>query len=496
MRQQTLDAGSTRGMTGNAIALSPSRIARILAGTACLLIVLSMVGQTIAYVTGHDSLLGLVQLFDLDNEHNIPSFFSASDLLFASVLLAIIAVRKRHDRDPFSRHWGILSVVFVYLALDEAAALHESLSKPVRLLLGTHVGGALFFTWVVPYLVGTLLVALAYRRFLFALPARTRLLFILAALLLVGGALGMEMVEGPYAAVHGVRNLGMTVFSTIEESLEMAGVVVFNYALLTYIEAHCADVHFQIGTASRPSMAVASSYGHRPVPGGEQVTVPSRPRWRVRATFQTILNGTDVPARPTGRPFPTDAPLTVRHLGTLYGLRSVLPVLTAIRDADASAPPSAERVCVELIGPIEANTDRAAQAASEMGITLTGIPPLPYSEAVTLMTTPSMLLVVQSGDFGASIPTKLFEYLRSGNPVLVLAAKSSTLWQLSSRYPRCHRLDFDDAEHNRRVMKELITSWRRGELFQVATDQDTADLSKAAVGEEYVSLLRKVLGRA
>lgn len=60
----------------------------------------------------------------------------------------------------------------------------------------------------------------------------------------VGGALGMEMVGGQYADSFGGGTPVYMAITSIEESLEMFGIVVFVYALLTYIRSHIPSATF------------------------------------------------------------------------------------------------------------------------------------------------------------------------------------------------------------------------------------------------------------
>jgi hypothetical protein len=49
----------------------------------------------------------LRQLFDVDEEDSIPTWYSASALLLASALLFFISQRKRADRDPWFRYCSL-----------------------------------------------------------------------------------------------------------------------------------------------------------------------------------------------------------------------------------------------------------------------------------------------------------------------------------------------------------------------------------------------------
>jgi hypothetical protein len=207
------------------------------------------------------------------------------------------------------------------------------------------------------------------------------------------------------------------------------------------------------------------------------------------ATFHCLLNGTDVGARGQENGFSTTQPLVLRHLGSLYGGRSVAPLLDAIR---GSRVIDRSRLRVELIGGDKRNSVRDTGPASPE-LRVEYLPAIPHSEAIVLMAEPAILLAVQSYDFAAQIPTKIYEYLRTGNPLLVLAAADSAVWRLASQFERCHRLDFEDVEWNRSVLDQLYHQWSRGFLRQVATDKDTARFSKSVVGRQFAEIVRSVL---
>jgi len=87
---------------------------------------------------------------------------------------------------------------------------------------------------------------LAYLKFLLHLPRKTRDLFLLAGSIYVGGALGMEMVCGYYADAVGQRNLIYGLMASVEEILEMVGVIVFIYALLSYIGSYLENIDLRL----------------------------------------------------------------------------------------------------------------------------------------------------------------------------------------------------------------------------------------------------------
>lgn len=188
---------------------------------------------------------GEMQLFSLDAEQNIPAWYSSSMLLICAVLFAAIAVAARGSMYRF--HWAGLSAIFLYLSVDELASVHEKLEVLPEKLLQT--GGFPAYVWVVLSAPFVLVFALVYWRFLFNLPAQTRRLFYIAGVLYVGGALAIDRTGGFYATFFSDSGLAYSLFTHLEEVLEMMGTVVLFYALLLYMGSYVKELH--VGTRVR-----------------------------------------------------------------------------------------------------------------------------------------------------------------------------------------------------------------------------------------------------
>ncbi|MEG3932659.1 MULTISPECIES: hypothetical protein [unclassified Microcoleus] len=109
-----------------------------------------------------------------------------------------------------------------------------------------HLGGFFYFIWVIPGALFVVVTGLAYLKFLLHLPRKTRDCFLLAGSIYVGGALGMEMVTGYYADAVGQRNLMYGLMTSVEEIMERVGVIVFIYALLSYIGSHLETIDLRL----------------------------------------------------------------------------------------------------------------------------------------------------------------------------------------------------------------------------------------------------------
>ncbi|MEG4572841.1 hypothetical protein QUA56_09090 [Microcoleus sp. N3A4] len=225
------------------ISVSPKRVALSLSIWVIFFAVAGCTVQVLRY--GFNYRQRWISLFNLDSEINYPSWYSSFTLLFCGILLGIIAAAKKKQGDRYFRHWKALGFIFVFLSLDEILSLHEILIiNDLRKAL--HLGGFFYFIWVIPGAIFVVVTAVAYLKFLLHLPLRTRNFFLLAGSIYVGGALGMEMVCGYYADVAGQRNLIYGLMASVEEILEMVGVLVFIYALLSYIGSHIENIDVRL----------------------------------------------------------------------------------------------------------------------------------------------------------------------------------------------------------------------------------------------------------
>jgi hypothetical protein len=194
----------------------------------------------------------LVQLFWVDSEANLPSLYAFATLLSSAALLMVIARLERRAGSRYSTHWKTMALIFIYLAFDEGASIHERTVEPVRWLLQkTPVPSSEFLevgpAWIVLGGLFVLVFALSYLKFLLHLPARVRNLMILSGLIFVTGALGFEILSHGHAVVHGQENALYAMLATIEESLEMLGIALFIYTLLLHIRSIAPQFEVAIG---------------------------------------------------------------------------------------------------------------------------------------------------------------------------------------------------------------------------------------------------------
>jgi len=171
----------------------------------------------------------VLQLFDVDQENNLPTWYSGFLLALTSCLLWVCAQQKRADGDRWYRHWYVLATGFLLLSVDEIAGVHESINSVI--VKSWAIYGAIFAG----------VIGLAFVPFVLNLPRRTALLFTAAGACYLAGTVGMEVIGNDMVGRNLSDTLGYKVATLVEESLEMLGIVLFVHTLLAYMREPGGD---------------------------------------------------------------------------------------------------------------------------------------------------------------------------------------------------------------------------------------------------------------
>jgi hypothetical protein len=226
------------------IRLTPTTVVRRLGSIIALLIVANIAVAVAHVYVEQPSVLKFVNEFNLDREGNFPTYFSGLMLLFAALLLAAIAQSAKRRGQRFIRHWQALAVTFLLLSVDEVTSLHEMIGEPAARVAGV-TGAARPYFWMAPAMLLVLGLALSYVYFLLHVPSRYRRLFLLSGAMYVGGAIGFEIVSAWYQIKYGEPGFLHAMIFTVEEALEMCGVLLFIYALLHYLRQHVPGIRVE-----------------------------------------------------------------------------------------------------------------------------------------------------------------------------------------------------------------------------------------------------------
>ncbi|MFO0775754.1 MAG: hypothetical protein U0172_13925 [Nitrospiraceae bacterium] len=182
-----------------------------------------------------EEIAGLLLQIDLGRENNIPTWFATSMLLLCAGLLGLVSAVAIRAAEPYRFHWLVLAAGFLLLSLDEAASLHEALGRHLEHRASTamiaHDGSLL------PMITVAGVVGISFVGFLWRLPNTIRWMMVVAGLLYVGGAVGMEMLEAQEEFITGSESTPKYfVMVLIEECLEMSGLTLFFHTLVRHLQ--------------------------------------------------------------------------------------------------------------------------------------------------------------------------------------------------------------------------------------------------------------------
>lgn len=233
MRHLEVGQGSRSEASAPPLAVDLGRLGRVVVVASAVVWGLGVMREILIAALGPRTALEDLRQIWLDVEHSLPAWYSSILMLGIALVLWLIARLLRREGGADVRRWSLLGLLFAAMAMDEAVSFHEVLIDPVRNLVGA--SGPFHFAWVIPGAIGVALIGLYFLPFLFRLPRRTAVLFVVAGAVYVAGALGMEMVGGAMAEAYGTSALPYVVAFVVEEGLEIAGLTAFLLALFAFI---------------------------------------------------------------------------------------------------------------------------------------------------------------------------------------------------------------------------------------------------------------------
>ena len=228
------------------IAIHPQQLFRWLILCIVTLVFLHVlaVGAALAFPSpGREAMRAF---FDLNAEGNLPAKYSTLQLAFSALLLLLLHREARLSSRPGGGFWLALAGIFLFLAADEYYMIHERLSGPVISRLGA--ANVPSFAWVIPYAALVAAFAASFFRFWWQLPRAIRRQMAVAALIYVGGSMGMEEIGSRIYESLGKTSPWYLLEVVVEESMEMIGIALFIRTLATTLQARVGVITFQLGS--------------------------------------------------------------------------------------------------------------------------------------------------------------------------------------------------------------------------------------------------------
>ena len=205
------------------ILISRSSLIRFLSMFAIILIVIHTVILCIYYYIGDPDQFDFVQMFDLDMEANIPTLFSSLLFMLNAFLFYILSRKETNNKNKYNYYWLGLSALFAFLSFDESAKIHENIGDLTERFVDAT--GFLHYPWVLSYSLLVVFLGIVYFRFFWSMERKLFYRFVLAAVIFLTGALGFELLGAQESSLYGTDSPLYSLYYTIEESLEMFGLI-------------------------------------------------------------------------------------------------------------------------------------------------------------------------------------------------------------------------------------------------------------------------------
>ena len=212
---------------------------------------------------------------------------------------------------------------------------------------------------------------------------------------------------------------------------------------------------------------------------------------------ETITNGFDPDgAGPTAPTKVTSASATAGrrslvHTGTLaYGGRPLAPLIAGLGALRASSPDAAKRLDVTLIGPAtDAERAEVRDAGLEGVIRFAGA--IAHEAAIAAQRAADGLLVITGPGQSGVATGKLFEYLGTGRPILVIGDDTAAA-AIVDRAGAGIAIDRDDPEALAAALHDLV---QRPESLPRPTGEAVAAFSYPVLAAQMAALVERAIAR-
>lgn len=247
-----------RAATAGGLSITPQSAAKMLILLGAFLLAAHSCVLILKYGFGYDYLRGFADKFHLNKEANLPTMASSLILMLASALLAYTAANTPKRARPGV--WWMLAAVFLFLSIDETVQIHELLSEPTH--NAVQADWLPPFAWVLPYGVAALFLGVLTLPWFLKLDRTSQIRFFIAGCIYVGGALGVELLEGvslqridptlsPEALAAANQHLSHELLTSLQECMEYVGSAYFLYALVRRL----GGLHLAAGAPAMPQAA-------------------------------------------------------------------------------------------------------------------------------------------------------------------------------------------------------------------------------------------------
>ncbi|MGB4776362.1 MAG: hypothetical protein WBP45_14395 [Daejeonella sp.] len=175
--------------------------------------------------------------FNFDHERNFPTYYNTILLFLCSLGFLFIAFTKAGEVIKLN-YWLILSIVLLFLSIDDFLGLHEWLNIWIPRHFKIGGKGIFKFAWIIPYGLFSLAFGIYSIKNLLAINKSIAKGYLISGVLYVTGAILIESASGLYyESIQDVFSFEYTLyFVTVEEFLEMFSLILVLYYQILHLK--------------------------------------------------------------------------------------------------------------------------------------------------------------------------------------------------------------------------------------------------------------------
>ena len=179
----------------------------------------------------------LLSFFDVDQEKNLPTWYSSVQLSVAGILCLLIYLFETHSRKStvISRlFWIGLGLIFLFLSLDELAQIHETFDHSGLLGISKHQR---WYVYYIPVTFIFTIIFVYFSKIIFRNKYYILKYFYVGGVIFLAAALCGDMVKEIIFAHKSLSSIPaiLTIQTTIEEFMEMIGESICLISILEFL---------------------------------------------------------------------------------------------------------------------------------------------------------------------------------------------------------------------------------------------------------------------
>ena len=205
----------------------------------------------------------------------------------------------------------------------------------------------------------------------------------------------------------------------------------------------------------------------------------------------TITGGFDPEDYPDSAPVAgartDDGHFTMVYTGLVYESFQPVNLMKALAELIKDGVVDPDKIKVEFVG----NTDIRASKEMGLGQVCVPIPYLPRKEVNFYLKKAHLLLLLLSDQRGVGvIPTKTFDYMAAGKPILALVPPGGAVADIIRKTNTGTVVDFEDVAGIKKAFYHYYSTWRdSGGLRMATVKEEIAKYDQRQITRKFCSLL-------